>query len=189
MFRMSAKELEEKRPVYRDIKSPAGPLRLVATGLGLRGLLFERTLIRSEGVFKGLGKDPGHPVLTKAEQELDEYFSGKRRTFDVALDLEGTPFQREVWKILRQIPYGETVSYGDIAARVGHRNKARPVGGAVGANPVGIIVPCHRVVGGDGSLTGFGGGLGVKSFLLHLEATGTGNPASPSGTRRPRGVI
>lgn len=176
MFRMSEKELMEKRPVYIDIESPIGPLRLVATHKGLRGLLFKRTILRTAGLFEGMEEDPGHRLLRRAENQLGEYFRGVRRGFDLPLDLEGTPFQRRVWEILLRIPYGGTVSYQDVALDLGDPRKARPVGGAVGANPVGIVVPCHRVLGKKGALTGFGGGLEIKTFLLNLESGGTGRP-------------
>ncbi len=169
MFRMSKKEFGGNKPVFKAIKSPIGPLRLVATDQGLRGLLFAKTTIRSGDTFRLLKEDNGHKVLIRAEHQLREYFAGKRNAFDIPLVLEGTPFQRRVWQLLLEIPYGQTVSYGQIAERLGDFNKARPTGGAVGSNPVGIIVPCHRVIGKDGTLTGFGGGLDVKTYLLKLE--------------------
>ncbi len=169
MFRMSKKEWAEEKPVYKTIKSPIGPLRLVATGRGLRGLLFEKTTICTGDSFRLLKEDKGHEVLIRAEYQINEYFAGKRHAFDISLVLTGTPFQKQVWQCLLAIPYGETVSYGQIAERLGDVNKARPVGGAVGSNPIGIIVPCHRVIGKDGTLTGFGGGLDVKTHLLKLE--------------------
>ena len=102
--------------------------------------------------------------------QLEAYFAGKLRRFDVALAPEGTPFQREVWSALTEIPYGETVSYGGLALRLGRSNATRAVGAANGSNPIPIIIPCHRVIGADGSLTGFGGGLAIKRRLLDLEA-------------------
>ena len=109
------------------------------------------------------------PVLMQAARELGEYFEGSRRDFDVALDPQGSPFQLAAWHGLREIPYGETVSYGEQARRVGHPGKARAIGAANGSNPLPVIVPCHRVIGSDGSLTGFGGGLEAKAWLLHHE--------------------
>lgn len=102
--------------------------------------------------------------------QLDSYFAGKLSQFDVSLDLRGTPFQLKVWEVLRSIPYAETRSYREIAEAIGRPNAARPVGGAVGSNPVSIVVPCHRVIGSDGKLTGYGGGLERKLALLNLEA-------------------
>jgi len=103
------------------------------------------------------------------KRQLEEYFAGKRTTFDVSLAPEGAPFEREVWRALEEIPYGETVSYGEIARRVGQPTAARAVGTANGHNPIAVIVPCHRVIGADGSLTGYGGGLERKRLLLELE--------------------
>jgi O-6-methylguanine DNA methyltransferase len=110
-----------------------------------------------------------HPLLREAAEQLQEYFEGVRKDFDVSLALTGTPFQLRVWEELRRIPYGGTASYGEIARRVGCRRGSQAVGGAVGQNPVPIMVPCHRVVGFDGALVGFGGGLQLKERLLELE--------------------
>jgi methylated-DNA-[protein]-cysteine S-methyltransferase len=108
-------------------------------------------------------------ALAAVVRELDEYFAGARTEFEVPVALHGTPFQLEVWDQLRRIPYGETITYGELAQRVDRPEAARAVGAANGQNPVAIVVPCHRVVGADGSLTGFGGGLGWKRRLLDLE--------------------
>jgi methylated-DNA-[protein]-cysteine S-methyltransferase len=110
-----------------------------------------------------------HPVLGRAAAQLDEYFAGDRLEFDVPLAPEGTPFQLAAWQALRTIPYGETVSYGEQARRLGDRNLARAVGAANGRNPLPIVVPCHRVVGANGHLTGFGGGIECKAWLLDHE--------------------
>ncbi len=116
-------------------------------------------------------EDEDHPTLAAARRQLAEYFAGDRRTFDLPLDPAGTAFQQRVWLRLRAIPYGRTVSYGCIAAELGLAPGAsRAVGLANGANPISIVVPCHRVVGADGSLTGFGGGLDRKRYLLDLES-------------------
>lgn len=112
-------------------------------------------------------ENPG--ALSEALSQLRAYFSGERRAFDLPLDVRGTDFQRSVWEQVALIPYGETVSYGEIARRIGKPGGARAVGAAVGANPLPIIVPCHRVLGADGSLTGYGGGLEIKEALLRLE--------------------
>ena len=143
--------------------SPVGPLTLVATHDGLRTLRFGER--RSD--------DPpeasDHPLLQQAARELAAYFAGERTTFDVALDLAGTAFQREVWQRLCAVPYGETTTYGALARAMGDIGRARAVGRATATNPVAIIVPCHRLVGAAGSLTGFSGGLDRKRYLLKLE--------------------
>ncbi len=110
-----------------------------------------------------------HPVLDCAAQQLDEYFAGERTEFDLPLAPSGTDFQRKAWAALRTIPYGETISYGEQARRLGDKNKSRAVGAANGKNPIPIVVPCHRVVGANGHLTGFAGGLEVKAWLLGHE--------------------
>ena len=110
------------------------------------------------------------PLLRSAEEQLLSYFAGERRTFDLPLRMQGTPFQIQVWQALREIPYGETRSYGDIARAIGNPRACRAVGMANNKNPLLIFVPCHRVIGADGSLTGFGAGLSVKEYLLRLEA-------------------
>lgn len=115
--------------------------------------------------------DPEHPLLKQASRQLAEYFSGQRKHFDVALDLAcGTAFQQSVWRALLAIPYGGSASYGEVSRRIGKPRATRAVGAAVGRNPVSIIVPCHRVMGSDGSLTGYAGGLDRKTALLKLEA-------------------
>ena len=152
--------------VYTTVDSPIGELLLVGDGHALHGLYMQggrRKRIAPEWV-----RDDA-PFATVAEQ-LDEYFDGRRREFDVPLVLDGPPFQRQAWQALREIPYGETVSYGEQARRIGHPDAARAIGAANGQNPIAVIVPCHRVIGADGSLTGFGGGLQRKRLLLELEA-------------------
>ena len=124
-----------------------------------------------ESLVAGLGE----PLRWDAERcrpavtQLEEYFQGRRRTFDLPIQAEGTPFQRKVWKELQKIPYGETASYGEIAQRLGNPAAVRAVGRANGTNPVSLIIPCHRVIGANGTLTGYGGGLEVKRGLLQLE--------------------
>ena len=155
-------------PTYsRTIVSPVGPLTAVATDHGLRAVLWpedERIAFDSTPV-----EAPGHPVLDAVEAQLGEYFAGDRVAFDVPLDLRGTDFQVSVWQALAEIPFGETSTYGDQAARIGRPKAARAVGAANGMNPVSIVLPCHRIVGKDGSLTGFAGGLDTKRFLLDHE--------------------
>jgi methylated-DNA-[protein]-cysteine S-methyltransferase len=143
------------------VDSPVGPLGLIASEAGLRAVLFEGGRIRAEG---------SSPVLDEAGRQLDAYFRGDLVTFDLPLELHGTEFQRRCWLALASIPYGQTVSYGEQARRLGLGNDAaRAVGSANGQNPLPIVLPCHRVIGADGSLTGFGGGLHVKRFLLEHE--------------------
>lgn len=144
--------------------SPVGALTLTSNGEAITGLWFEG---RAHGEVPGSAH--ADQVLKQACRELDEYFAGTLREFTVPVAPEGTDFQRRVWKALQSIPYGVTRSYGHIAQRVGSPAAVRAVGAANGANPVAIIVPCHRVIGANGSLTGFGGGLDRKRFLLDLE--------------------
>jgi methylated-DNA-[protein]-cysteine S-methyltransferase len=133
----------------------------------LRGISF-RGGSRAAAIAAGWIHDRG--PFDEAIGQLEAYFEGERREFDLPLAPEGTPFQREVWEMLRKIPYGETVSYGELARRLERPGSSRAVGAANGRNPIPIVIPCHRVVGADGSLTGFGGGLEVKRRLLALEA-------------------
>ena len=152
---------------YFDLPSPCGVLRLSADAHGLRGIHFEGR--RGHGpVPAGWVHDP--EALAFAREALEEYFAGTRTAFDLPLNPRGTPFQLAVWRELSQIPYGETISYGELARRVGDPGAARAVGAANGANPLPIVVPCHRVIGANGNLTGFGGGLPNKRWLLALEA-------------------
>jgi methylated-DNA-[protein]-cysteine S-methyltransferase len=118
--------------------------------------------------------DPGDPVLSETARQLGEYFAGKRRGFDLPICLGGTDFQRKVWDALARIPYGETVSYGEIAAQVGSPGASRAVGMANNRNPISIVIPCHRVIGHDGALVGYGGGLDKKRYLLELEKSHRG---------------
>ena len=122
-------------------------------------------------------QDTRHPVLLDTENQLKAYFQGELKAFDVPLDLHGTKFQLKVWNALQSIPYGETRSYGDVARSIGSPKASRAVGGAVGGNPVGIIVPCHRVIASDGSLGGFGCGLPMKIRLLKLESSAAKRPS------------
>ncbi len=162
---------------FTTLDSPVGPLTLVASEAGLRMLLFASSARKADA--SAWVRRPDHPVLVRAARELGAYFDGRRTTFDVPLDLRGTPFQRAVWDLLREIPYGATTTYGALAEKLGGPTKTRAVGGANGRNPVGIIVPCHRVVGASGALTGFAGGLEAKAYLLRLERRHA--PAETSG--------
>jgi methylated-DNA-[protein]-cysteine S-methyltransferase len=153
---------------YKIIDSPVGKLKLVASDKGLAGVLWERENTRPVPLSEAV-EDKQHPVLVETEQQLGEYFAGKRKTFSIALDLRGTQFQKDVWEALLAIPFGETRSYGQLAKQLGNPRATRAVGAANGRNPVSIIVPCHRVIGSSGKLTGFGGGLETKAHLLSLE--------------------
>lgn len=152
--------------LFTTVNSPIGPL----------------TLMSRDGCLTHLGmEDQAHATLAPPDSvrnddafaevstQLDEYFAGRRKTFDVAMTLEGTDFQRRVWAELSAIPYGETISYGELARRVGNPKASRAVGSANGHNPVAVIVPCHRVIAGNGTIGGYGGGLERKVHLLELE--------------------
>jgi methylated-DNA-[protein]-cysteine S-methyltransferase len=152
----------------KTIASPVGALRLVASDKGLTAIIWQGD--RPGRVRLGeLEEAADHPVLVQAEGELGEYFAGERTSFSVPLHMIGTEFQKAVWQTLLTIPFGETRSYGEIARQVGRPTAFRAVGAANGQNPLSIIAPCHRVIGSDGSLTGFGGGLPAKQYLLALE--------------------
>jgi methylated-DNA-[protein]-cysteine S-methyltransferase len=155
---------------YATIDSPVGELLLAADDTALRRLAFQGGP-RPLGIPRDWTRAPDDPIVAAAGAQLREYFASERHDFDLPLAFDGTDFQRSVWRALLEIPYGETVSYGQIARRLGHTNAAsRAVGLANGSNPIAIIAPCHRVIGADGSLTGFGGGLERKRRLLDLEA-------------------
>jgi len=163
---------------WQEIDSPVGPLLLAGDGEALRLVYFQA------------GPHPRRPPsdwiadampVSAAIRQLEEYFAGERRAFDLPLAPQGTDFQRTVWRELTRIPYGQTVSYGELARRVGNPQASRAVGLANGKNPLPIIVPCHRVIGANGSLTGFGGGVEIKRKLLTLESANAG--AAPNGTQ------
>jgi methylated-DNA-[protein]-cysteine S-methyltransferase len=148
--------------------SPLGPMIVAATPRGVAGIWFEGQKHMPGNSAWPL--QPDHPVLLQAIEQLDEYFKGVRSTFDLPLDLQGgTAFQQSVWQALLAIPRGGTTSYGQLGQRIGRPAAVRAVGAAVGRNPVSVVVPCHRVVGADGSLTGYAGGLERKTALLQLE--------------------
>ena len=145
----------------RAVDTPIGTLGLVASAVGLSQVRWSA---------KGLALDGSSDVLDEAARQLEAYFAGELTAFDLPLDVAGTDFQRGCWLALAEIPYGQTVSYGEQARRLGlGPDSARAVGAANGQNPLPIVLPCHRVIGADGSLTGFGGGLHVKRFLLEHE--------------------
>ena len=158
----------QKRYVFKRVDSPVGRLTLVGTSDGLAAILWEND--RDGRVRLNIvAEEVDHPVLVQAERQLKEYFAGERRQFELPLDVAGTEFQRKVWNALLMIPFGETRSYEQIARQIGHPGAARAVGAANGRNPVSIVAPCHRVIGGTGKLTGFAGGLETKARLLAME--------------------
>lgn len=148
--------------------SPLGGMLLATTDLGIAGIWFEGQRHGPDSA--GWPQDPQHPLLRQCMTQLDEYFAGRRAAFALPLDLQaGTPFQQSVWAALQAIPHGGTTSYAQIARGLGRPQAARAIGAAVGRNPLSIVVPCHRVLGTGGSLTGYAGGLERKSALLQLE--------------------
>lgn len=151
------------------IPSPTGDLTLIASDAGLVAVLW-RDDEKMQARYAPRATDPDHPVIAAAITQLGEYFAGARTAFDLPLDPVGTEFQRAVWAQLLTIPYGETRSYADIARAVGRPTATRAVGAANGQNPLSIVAPCHRVIGSNGALTGFGGGLPNKIRLLDLES-------------------
>jgi methylated-DNA-[protein]-cysteine S-methyltransferase len=162
---------------FKTMPTVIGKLKLVASEKGLAAILWENdkpTRVRL-GTLTG---DKNHPILLQAERELAEYLDGKRKTFCVPLDPAGTPFQSKVWKALEKIPFGQTRSYGEIARQIGSANAVRAVGAAIGRNPISVMVPCHRVIGASGALTGFAGGLDIKARLLALEGALKGRGAA-----------
>lgn len=161
---------------YKAVASPVGKLKLVASDKGLAAILWENDDPKRVRLSE-LIEAPRHPVLLQTEQQLNEYFAGKRARFTVALDMVGTDFQKKVWGALLTIPFGETRSYGDIARQIGQPTASRAVGAANGRNPVSIITPCHRAIGSNGALTGFAGGLEAKQYLLSLEGKREGAAA------------
>ena len=148
------------------VDSPVGPLTLVSTDGVLSGLYMDRQRYRPPAETFG---EPDDAPFGRVMDQLAEYFAGKRSEFSVPVSLSGTEFQRTVWTALQDIRYGETVSYGELAERIGRPTASRAVGLANGKNPISIIVPCHRVVGATGNLTGYGGGLTRKQYLLDFE--------------------
>jgi methylated-DNA-[protein]-cysteine S-methyltransferase len=162
--------------LYTRMDSPIGELLLVGDGRALHGLHMQegRTAASVNPEWR-----PADEPFADVRRQLSEYFDGERDEFDVPLAMTGTPFQRRVWQALQRIPYGETTTYGELARRLGRPSASRAVGLANGRNPIAVIVPCHRVIGSDGSLTGYGGGVERKRLLLELEATGRGAPSPP----------
>jgi methylated-DNA-[protein]-cysteine S-methyltransferase len=154
---------------YKHIPSPIGKLKVVVSDRGLVAILWENDRPRRV-LLDDLVENAAHPMLLRAETELNEYFASRRNTFTVPLDMRGTYFQKQVWEALLSIPFGETRTYGQLAKQLGNPKATRAVGAANGRNPIAIVVPCHRVIGFSGKLTGFAGGLDAKAHLLKLEA-------------------
>lgn len=154
---------------WKRVASPVGALTLVTGGKGLRAILWENDP-PSRVPLGDMEESRNHPVLLETERQLKEYFGGKRKKFSLKLDFGGTDFQNRVWRELLSIPHGETRTYADIARQIGKPKAVRAVGAANGRNPISIVAACHRVIGSNGKLTGFAGGLEAKQFLLRLES-------------------
>jgi methylated-DNA-[protein]-cysteine S-methyltransferase len=154
---------------YTEMNTPVGKLKLVAHDQALVAVLWEHE-IENRVKLQHLELNDAHPILLKTRQQLTGYFQGQRQVFDLPLAFIGTPFQKQVWQALLTIPFGETRSYQQIAAQIGNVKAVRAVGAANGRNPISIIAPCHRVVGANGKLVGFAGGLENKAILLKLES-------------------
>ena len=175
--------------VQTRIQTPLGEMCLGATAQGLAGAWFIDQRHRPDAMdFKNVlhpwPRQDSHPTLVRASREMQEYFAGKRHTFDVELDINGgTLFQQSVWRALLKIAHGSSSTYGDIGRQINNPTAVRAVGSAVGRNPLSVIIPCHRVLGGDGSLTGYAGGLHRKTALLNLEGVAfEGSTASSKST-------
>ncbi len=164
---MSRRENIDAGAVYKVMESPVGKLAILASELGLHAVHWEdEAQIQAEGFHH----DPHYPLLIETQKQLEEYFASRRKTFDLPLAPRGTPFQLQIWQLLQDIPFGQTATYGELAALAGDPKASRAVGMANNRNPIPIIIPCHRVIGRSGALTGFGGGLLNKSILLDLES-------------------
>ena len=172
---------------YCYLDSPVGPLLLAADDAALHHIGFPKN-DTPQKPHPGWTESSPRGVLAETAKQLREYFTGRRRDLDLPLAPEGTPFQRSVWRCLEQIPYGETISYAELARRVGNPKAARAVGSANGKNRIPIVIPCHRVIAADGSLGGFGGGLPTKTKLLDLEAAHKTVPRDKK-PQRPIGVV
>lgn len=154
--------------VFDKMQSPLGLLTIITSKAGLHAILWENDQLNLN--YDGLRRSSQETTMTATKQQLTEYFQGQRRIFDLPLVLNSTAFQIQAWRQLLQIPYGATISYGEQAARIGNKNKSRAVGRANGQNPISIIVPCHRVIGSKGQLSGFAGAVDKKAYLLKLES-------------------
>ncbi len=168
MMSTLVERLNARCTAQRELDTPLGHVCIARTAQGLAGLWFEGQKHHPGPLDVPVRDDD--PLLAEAARQLAQYFAGERRAFDLPLDLQGTPFQQSVWQALRRIPPGRTCSYGAIAQALGAPSAVRAVGAAVGRNPASLLVPCHRVLGQDGSLTGYAGGIDRKQALLALEA-------------------
>lgn len=157
--------------IYDYFQSPHGRMLLVADGNALASVSFVGQKYAPRAA-KDWRRDGAHAPIARAKRELAEYFTGRRRRFTVKLAPRGTPFQRRVWKAIAGVAFGRTIAYAELARRAGRPGSARAAGAATGRNPIGVIVPCHRIVGSNGSLTGYAGGLAKKKALLALETRG-----------------
>jgi methylated-DNA-[protein]-cysteine S-methyltransferase len=176
-----------KAYVSTTVASPVGRLKLIASSDGLAAILWENDRpgrVRLEAA----AEDAGHPILRETGRQLREYFAGRRTVFDLELDFAGTEFQKKVWRALLTIPFGETRSYAQIARQIGRPRAVRAVGAANGRNPISIVAPCHRVIGSNGELTGFAGGLDTKERLLRLEGA-KGDQLPRAAARVSRGLV
>jgi len=171
MKKLRAVNFLPENATYDEMNSPVGKLMMIASLKGLHAVLWENDCQHStvEKVMNTLNQSKNERTLVQTKLQLTEYFQGKRKIFDLPLVLDGTHFQLQVWNQLQKIPYAMTMTYAEQAEKIGDRNKARAVGIANGFNPISIIIPCHRVIGSNGQLTGFRGGLEKKAFLLQLE--------------------
>ena len=158
-------------PYYDYFQSPHGRMLLVADDKAITSVSFIGQKYAPR-VAKDWTRDGAHAPIARAKRELAEYFAGRRTRFSVKLAPQGTPFQRKVWKAIAQVAFGKTIAYAELARRAGRPGSARAAGAATGRNPIGVIVPCHRIVGSNGALTGYAGGLAKKKALLALEARG-----------------
>jgi methylated-DNA-[protein]-cysteine S-methyltransferase len=168
--------LADQQHFKTTLDSPVGELILVATDLGLRAVLWPNDGPARVKLPTSIKDASGNTILRRCVAQLQQYFAGERTAFDLPLDLHGTVFQQLAWLSLASIPYGQTATYGEQAERIGRPKAVRAIGAANGRNPVSIILPCHRVVGADGSLTGFAGGLDTKRRLLEIEIQYSRNP-------------
>ena len=155
---------------FTHLQTPVGELKLVASDAGLRAVLWPQDELSRRVVLPAATENTTHPILSAAARQLTEYFAGTRQAFALPLEFHGTEFQFNVWRALREIPFGATRSYGELAAALGNPAAVRAVAAAIGRNPLSIVAPCHRVVGKSGQLTGFAGGLEAKRWLLDWES-------------------
>ena len=155
--------------VFKRLNTPAGALKLITTNEKLIALLWDTSKLPSSAF--SMSEDNNHPILCTTEIQLKDFFEGRRTSFELPIEPQGTLFEKLVWKALLEIPFGETVSYSFIAHTIGRPKAVRAVGTAIGKNPYSIIIPCHRVIGSNGNLTGFAGGLAAKQKLLDFEAS------------------